>query len=212
LRLLPPGFYRWHLWVLQGFTAYINRKKTMYVLSAIVSLTLLGLFLGLLLGIAARYLKVESSPIVDELESLLPGSQCGQCGFPGCRPAAEALADGLAPATMCPPGGSALAEQIAALLGIDLDLSAVKEPELLVARVSEATCTGCTRCFKVCPTDAIVGAPKQIHAVVADACIGCKKCIEVCPTECLQMHPVEVTLRNWRWNKPVLPEVSNATC
>ena len=185
----------------------------MYVLSAIVSLTLLGLFLGLLLGIAAKYLKVESSPIVDELESLLPGSQCGQCGFPGCRPAAEALAEGKAPATICPPGGSALAEQIAALLGMDLDLSAVKEPELLVARVSEATCTGCTRCFKVCPTDAIVGAPKQIHAVVADACIGCKKCIEVCPTECLQMHPVEVTLRNWRWSKPApLPEASGAVC
>ena len=101
----------------------------MYVLSAIVSLTLLGLFLGLLLGIAGKYLKVESSPIVDELESLLPGSQCGQCGFPGCRPAAEALVNGLAPATLCPPGGSALAEQIAALLAIDLDLSAVKAPE-----------------------------------------------------------------------------------
>ena len=188
----------------------------MYVLSAIVSLTLLGLFLGLLLGIAGKYLKVESSPIVDELESLLPGSQCGQCGFPGCRPAAEALSEGKAAATICPPGGSALAEQIAALLGMDLDLSDVKEPELLVARVSEATCTGCTRCFKVCPTDAIVGAPKQIHAVVADACIGCKKCIEVCPTECLQMHPVEVTLRNWRWTKPsplfADSEVSNAVC
>jgi electron transport complex protein RnfB len=190
----------------------------MYVLSAIVSLTLLGLFLGLLLGIAGKYLKVESSPIVDELEALLPGSQCGQCGFPGCRPAAEALAEGNAPATMCPPGGSALAEQIAALLGLDLDLSDVKEPELLVARVSEDTCTGCTRCFKVCPTDAIVGAPKQIHAVVADACIACKKCVDVCPTECLQMHPVEVTLRNWRWAKPhyvpaqSLGTGSNAVC
>jgi electron transport complex protein RnfB len=163
----------------------------MYVLSAIVSLTLLGLVLGFLLGIAGKYLKVESSPIVDELESLLPGSQCGQCGFPGCRPAAEALAEGNAPATICPPGGSALAEQIAALLGLDLDLSDVKEPELLVARVSE---------------------PKQIHAVVADACIGCKKCVDVCPTECLQMHPIEVTLRNWRWTKPTLPETSNAVC
>uniref|UniRef100_UPI0011784761 RnfABCDGE type electron transport complex subunit B n=1 Tax=Crenothrix polyspora TaxID=360316 RepID=UPI0011784761 len=100
----------------------------MYVLSAIISLTLLGLLLGLLLGIAGKFLKVESSPLVDELEDLLPGSQCGQCSFPGCRPAAEALADGRAPATICPPGGSALAEQIAILLGLDLDLSAVKEP------------------------------------------------------------------------------------
>lgn len=176
----------------------------MYVIYAIVSLTSLGLVLGLLLGIAAKYLKVESSPIVNELESLLPGSQCGQCGFAGCRPAAEALAEGKAAPTLCPPGGSALVEQIALLLGVDVDLSTVSEPELLVARVSEDTCTGCTRCFKVCPTDAIVGAPKQIHSVVADACIACKKCIDVCPTECLQMHPAEVTLRNWRWAKPKL--------
>ncbi len=184
----------------------------MYVFYAIISLTVLGLVLGLLLGIAAKYLKVESSPLVDALEALLPGSQCGQCGFPGCRPAAEALADGLAPATMCPPGGSALAEQIAALLGVELDLTSFKDPELLVAKVSEATCTGCTRCFKVCPTDAIVGAPKQIHAVVTDACIGCKKCVEVCPTECLQMHPIEVTLRNWRWSKPLLTTTGKALC
>ncbi len=184
----------------------------MYVFYAIISLTVLGLVLGLLLGIAAKYLKVESSSLVDALEALLLGSQCGQCGFPGCRPAAEALADGLAPATMCPPGGSALAEQIAALLGVELDLTSLKDPELLVAKVSEATCTGCTRCFKVCPTDAIVGAPKQIHAVVTDACIGCKKCVEVCPTECLQMHPIEVTLRNWRWSKPLLTTTGKALC
>ncbi|PPC92365.1 MAG: electron transport complex subunit RsxB [Methylobacter sp.] len=184
----------------------------MYVLSAILSLTVLGLILGLLLGIAARYLKVESSPIVDEIEALMPGSQCGQCGFPGCRPAAEAVVEGKAPATLCPPGGSALAEQIATLLGLDLDLSDVKEPEHIVARVLEATCIGCTRCFKVCPTDAIVGAPKQIHAVVADACIGCKKCVEVCPTECLQMHQIEVTLRNWRWSKPAVAVAGGATC
>ncbi len=186
----------------------------MYVLSAIISLTSLGLFLGVLLALAAKYLKVESSPIVDEIEAMMPGSQCGQCGFPGCRPAAEALAAGNAEVTLCPPGGSALAEQFAKLLGVSLDLSAVEEPELLVAKVSEATCTGCTRCFKVCPTDAIVGAPKQIHAVVADACIGCEKCIDVCPTECLQMHPIEVTLRNWRWEKPkpaTISEVSHAS-
>jgi electron transport complex protein RnfB len=72
----------------------------------------------------------------------------------------------------------------------------------MVARVSEATCIGCARCFKVCPTDAIVGAPKHIHAVIADACIACGKCVEVCPTECLGMHPVKTTLRNWRWAKP----------
>ena len=174
----------------------------MYVFSAIIILTLLGLALGLSLGIAAKYLKVESDPLVERVEALMPGSQCGQCGFPGCRPAAEAVVAGAAPVTLCPPGGSALVEQLAKLLGVDVDLSQTEDTEPMVARVSEDTCTGCTRCFKVCPTDAIVGAPKQIHAVVADACIGCKKCVAVCPTECLQMHPIDVTLRDWRWHKP----------
>lgn len=182
----------------------------MYVVSAIISLTMLGLCLGLLLALAARFFKVESSPLVDELEALMPGSQCGQCGFPGCRPAAEALASGEAPVTLCPPGGSALAEQFARILGVEIDLSDVEEPGLMVAKVSEDTCTGCTRCFKVCPTDAIVGAPKQIHAVVADACIACRRCVDVCPTECLQMHAVPVTLKNWRWHKP-MQEILEAT-
>lgn len=176
----------------------------MYILAAVVILTTLGLTLGFSLGIAGRFLKVESDPLVERVEALMPGSQCGQCGFPGCRPAAEAVVSGTAPVTLCPPGGSSLAEQLAKLLGIEVDLSQTQDQEPMVARVSEETCTGCTRCFKVCPTDAIVGAPKQIHAVVADACIGCQKCVNVCPTECLQMHPIEVTLRDWRWPKPVL--------
>lgn len=175
----------------------------MYILSAIIILTALGLFLGLSLGIAGKYLKVESDPLIDTVEALMPGSQCGQCGFPGCRPAAEAVVSGSAPVTLCPPGGTSLAEQLAKLLGVEIDLSQTQDQELMIARVSEETCTGCTRCFKVCPTDAIVGAPKQIHAVVADACIGCKKCVAVCPTECLQMHPIDVTLRDWRWPKPL---------
>ncbi|MDD1611951.1 MAG: electron transport complex subunit RsxB [Methylococcaceae bacterium] len=175
----------------------------MYIFSAIIILTALGLCLGLSLGIAGKYLKVEADPLVESVEALMPGSQCGQCSYPGCRPAAEALVSGEAPITLCPPGGAALVEQLAKLLGVEVDLRQTREMEPMVARVSEDTCTGCTRCFKVCPTDAIVGAPKQIHAVVADACIACEKCVNVCPTECLQMHPVEVTLRDWRWPRPL---------
>lgn len=175
----------------------------MYIFFAIIIFTTLGLVLGLSLGVAGKYLKVESDPLIEKVEALMPGSQCGQCGFPGCKPAAEALVAGTAPVTLCPPGGTALVEQLAKLLSIEVDLSQSKDLEMLVAKVSESTCTGCTRCFKVCPTDAIVGAPKQIHAVVSDACIACEKCITVCPTECLQMHPVEVTLREWRWPKPL---------
>jgi Na+-translocating ferredoxin:NAD+ oxidoreductase subunit B len=175
----------------------------MYILFAIVILTSLGLALGWSLGVAGKYLKVESDPLIEQVEAMMPGSQCGQCGFPGCKPAAEALVAGSAPITLCPPGGTALVEQLANLLKIEFDLSQAKDKEFMVARVNEDTCTGCTRCFKVCPTDAIVGAPKQIHAVVADACIACEKCVGVCPTECLQMHPVEITLRDWRWPKPL---------
>lgn len=175
----------------------------MYIFAAIIILTAMGLILGLSLGIAGKYLKVESDPLIERIEALMPGSQCGQCGYPGCRPAAEALFAGDAPLSLCPPGGASLMEQLANLLGLEVDLSQTQETEPLVARVSEDTCTGCTRCFKVCPTDAIVGAPKQIHAVVTDACIGCKKCVDVCPTECLQMQPVEATLRDWRWPKPL---------
>jgi electron transport complex protein RnfB len=172
--------------------------------AAIVSLTVLGLGLGYLLGLASRLLKVESNPIVEEIEAMLPGSQCGQCGYAGCAPAAQAVASGEATVTLCPPGGKSLAEALATKLGVVVDLSAVQDAELMLARVSEATCIGCTRCFKKCPTDAIVGAPKQIHTVIPNACTGCGNCVEVCPTECLQMYPIPVTLQTWHWPKPAL--------
>lgn len=174
----------------------------MYILFAVLSLGALGLGLGFLLGAASRYFKVEDNPLIDEIERMMPGSQCGQCAYPGCRPAAEALVAGEAPPTLCPPGGKALAEQLANKLSIELDLSGIQDQVPLVARVDEDDCIGCARCIKLCPTDALVGAPKMIHAVVADACIACAKCVEVCPTECLRMHPVKTTLRSWRWPKP----------
>ena len=139
------------------------------MIAAIASLTSLGLGLGVLLGMAAKKLKVDTNPLVDEISEMLPGTQCGQCGFPGCGQAAEALASGDAPVTVCPPGGRSLAEELAKKLGITIDLSNMKDEEPIFAKVREATCIGCTRCYKVCPTDAIVGAPKQIHAVIRDA-------------------------------------------
>lgn len=171
---------------------------------AIMSLSLLGLALGVLLGLAGRYLKVEQDPIVTEIEAMLPGSQCGQCGLPGCSSAAEALAKGEASVTLCPPGGLSLAEELAEMLGVSADLSSMATDVPVMATVKEETCIGCTRCFKVCPTDAIMGAPKQIHTVFKEACTGCKACVEVCPTECLQVYPIKITLSNWSWPKPAL--------
>jgi len=173
------------------------------MINAILSLTILGVALGLLLGLAARYFAVEGNPLVTELEQLLPGSQCGQCGFPGCTGAAQALAYGKAPVTLCPPGGRAVAQVLAAKLGVDADLSSVKESVPMIAEVKEEICIGCTRCFKVCPTDAIMGAAQQIHSVFREACTACGKCEEVCPTDSIKLQPIPATLQSWYWHQPV---------
>ncbi|MBK8184423.1 MAG: RnfABCDGE type electron transport complex subunit B [Candidatus Competibacteraceae bacterium] len=172
------------------------------MIAAVCSLTLLGIALGWLLGLAARYLRVEGNPLQEEIQRLLPGVNCGQCGYPGCAGAAEALAGGKAAVTLCPPGGAPLVQALAARLGVTVD-GATSGP-LLLASVDEATCIGCAHCGKHCPTDAIIGAPKQIHGVIQDACIGCGLCVAVCPTECLQLRPVVATLKTWHWPKPAL--------
>ncbi|MFY9259518.1 MAG: RnfABCDGE type electron transport complex subunit B [Gallionella sp.] len=172
------------------------------LLPAIISLTVLGVVFGLLLGLAARYFKVEGNPLVAEIEQLLPGAQCGQCGFPGCTGAAQALAEGNAPITLCPPGGRAVVLALSAKLGIDADLSGVKDATPMMAEVKEEICIGCTRCFKVCPTDAIMGAAQQIHSVFREACTACGKCEAVCPTESIKLQPIPTTLQSWHWHKP----------
>lgn len=173
------------------------------MLAAVGSLAVLGATLGTLLGIAARYLSVQENPLEAELEALLPGSQCGQCGFAGCRQAASALAKGEAPVTLCPPGGRAAAAAIAEKLGVTVDLSGAEEMEPEIAFINEDICIGCMRCFQECSSDAIVGANKQMHTVIAEACHGCGKCAQACPTEAIEMRPVPVTLASWHWHKPV---------
>jgi electron transport complex protein RnfB len=172
------------------------------MISAISSLALLGLGLGIMLGYAAKYLKVEAGALVQEIEAMLPGSQCGQCGYPGCGPAAEAVASAKAAVTLCPPGGRALAQSLAAKLGVSADLSDMDDQVPQVAFVNEQLCIGCTKCFKRCPTDALIGANRQIHVVIKDACTGCGKCVDICPTESIQMRDVPLTLENWYWPKP----------
>jgi H+/Na+-translocating ferredoxin:NAD+ oxidoreductase subunit B len=172
------------------------------MISAVVSLTTLGSSLGLILGYAARRLAVEGNPLVGELEAMMPGSQCGQCGYPGCTGAAQALADGQAPVTLCPPGGRELAAALAAKLGVEVDLAGIKEAGPTIAEVREELCIGCTRCYKVCPTDAVLGAAKHIHSVFREACTACGKCVDACPTEAIVLRPVPVTLQSWYWHKP----------
>ncbi len=178
------------------------------MLTAIASLTIMGLFLGGALSLAARFLSVESDPLADELEAMLPNLQCGQCGHPGCRPAAEALSAGEEKVTLCPPGGLALAAKLAEKLHIEIDLSAEMSGPV-VAFIHEERCIGCTKCILVCPTDCIIGAPKRLHTVLKDACVGCDDCVEVCPTGCIDMIPVpdkKVDVQSWNWPLPPSPQ------
>lgn len=189
----------------------------MGILTAVLTLTLLASLFGLLLGYAAIRFRVEGDPIVDQIDALLPQTQCGQCGFAGCRPYAEAIAAGEADINRCPPGGEAGMLALADLLGRDpvplADEEAAAKPKS-VAHIRENECIGCTLCIQACPVDAILGAAKQLHTVIADECTGCELCLPPCPVECIEMVPVKETPDTWRWpypgDKPWLKEVSNA--
>jgi Na+-translocating ferredoxin:NAD+ oxidoreductase subunit B len=181
------------------------------MLIAIGSLTVIGLGLGGMLGVAARLLAVEEDPLEVELQSMLPGSQCGQCGYVGCAQAAAALARGEAPPTLCPPGGRAVAEALARRLGVTVDLSNHAAHVPVYATIVEELCIGCTRCLKECSTDAIVGASKLMHTVITDVCHGCAKCAQVCPTDAVILREVPVTLAGWHWPKPAVEERVPAT-
>lgn len=166
------------------------------------SLTVIGLVLGGLLGLAAKLLAVEEDPVEQELAGMLPGSQCGQCGYVGCAQYAAALAHEGAPVTLCAPGGKAVVEALAKRLGVSADLSAHEDLGPRIALINEDQCLGCLRCIGVCTADAIVGAVKQMHTVIESQCHGCAKCFEICPTEAITMRPVPVTLGTWHWTKP----------
>ncbi len=172
------------------------------MLLAVGSLTVMGAALGTVLGVAARFFAVEGNPLEAEILSLLPGSQCGQCGFVGCGQAAAALARGDAKVTLCPPGGKAVAEKLAKKVGVRVDLSEAEDRGPMVAYINEDLCIGCLRCMQECSTDAIVGAPKQMHTVVSEVCHACAKCFKICPTEAVEMRPIAVTISSWHWQKP----------
>lgn len=175
------------------------------IIAALIALGGLALVFGATLGFAAVQFKVEGDPIVEQLDTLLPQTQCGQCGHPGCRPYAEGIANGEA-INKCPPGGQATINAIADLLGVDapsLDEEHGEEADVkTVAFIREDECIGCTKCIQACPVDAILGAAKQMHTIIADECTGCDLCVEPCPVDCIDMIPVEQTLKDWSWTAP----------
>jgi Na+-translocating ferredoxin:NAD+ oxidoreductase subunit B len=175
------------------------------MLTALLVMASLAILIGAALGFAAIKFKVEGDPLVDKIDAILPQTQCGQCGFPGCKPYATAMANGEADINCCPPGGEEGIRKLADLLGREFKpLNAengVEKPKS-VAFITEQTCIGCTLCLQACPVDAISGAAKQMHTIVASLCTGCELCVAPCPVDCISMKPVEETVDTWRWRYP----------
>ena len=175
------------------------------MLAALLTLGALAALIGLLLGYAAIRFRVESDPVVDRIDALLPQTQCGQCTYAGCRPYAEAIAAGEADINQCPPGGETTIKALADLLGRDpkpLNPEHGEHKEKTVVIIDENVCIGCTLCIQACPVDAIVGAAKQMHTVIASECTGCNLCIPPCPVECIHIVPVRRDIGNWIWPTP----------
>ena len=180
------------------------------IASALIALVGLSLLFGAVLGFAAVRYEVVGNPIVNQIDTILPQTQCGQCGYPGCRPYAQAIVDCDA-INKCPPGGQTTINAIA-------DLLDVKAPQLneehgtesdvkKVAFIREDECIGCTKCIQACPVDAILGAAKQMHTVIANECTGCDLCVEPCPVDCIDMIAVETTSKTWVWELPTVNSI-----
>lgn len=134
---------------------------------------------------------------VKEIDALLPQTQCGECGYSGCLPYAEALVQGTTSINKCPPGGVATATALGALLNIDptpyLNEVRANTRPASIAVIREAECIGCTKCIKACPVDAIIGSGKLMHAVITHECTGCGLCVAPCPVDCIEMVELPAT-------------------
>jgi electron transport complex protein RnfB len=177
------------------------------ILTALLAIGLLALIFGLVLGFAAVRFKVESDPLVEQIDQILPQTQCGQCGYPGCKPYAQAIADG-DEINKCPPGGEVTIKKLADLMGVEaksLDAAHGEEAIKKVAYIREDECIGCTKCIQACPVDAILGAAKQMHTVIVDECTGCDLCVDPCPVDCIDMLPLTSSASSWRWDIAAIP-------
>ena len=160
----------------------------MDMIAPVLLLCGLTLLMGWLLLSAQARLKSDAGDLVDAIDALLPQTQCAQCGYPGCRPYAQAVAAG-ASIDLCPPGGKATFDALKTLLGRSEGIPP-PAPEPALARIREAECIGCFLCIRACPVDAIIGAPGFMHTVIEDECTGCELCVPACPVDCIDLIPV----------------------
>jgi len=164
----------------------------------------LAVALGVALGWAASRIEPDSDSLVERIDALLPQTQCGQCLYPGCRPYAAAIASGEADIDRCPPGGDATVRALAALLDraprpVDPAFGAPKPAQ--VAWIDEEKCIGCARCLPACPVDAIIGASRHMHTVIAAQCTGCELCLPPCPVDCIELRPATATSLRYRQSR-----------
>jgi electron transport complex protein RnfB len=159
------------------------------MLTAVITITVIALIAGVGLSFASRRLPSSDGDIVEQVNDLLPQTQCAQCGYPGCRPYAAAVVEGQAAINLCPPGGEETVRRLADLLGRDvIALAETVTPS--VAVIDEALCIGCTHCRSACPVDAIVGAHQLMHTIIESECTGCELCVAPCPVDCISMRPL----------------------
>jgi electron transport complex protein RnfB len=167
--------------------------------AGVLGLGIVTLAGGILLSFAAKRFRIESNPIIESIDALLPQTQCGQCGYPGCQPYAKAIISGES-INRCPPGGQNTVDRLADLLGLpttslDADPEAASQDK--VAVIIEEDCIGCTKCIQACPVDAIIGAAKLMHTVIFNQCTGCDLCIEPCPMDCIKLIPRPLRKDHW---------------
>lgn len=163
------------------------------ILTGVAAVTGTGLVISLLLRHARSRLPDDENAIVDAIDRVLPQTQCAQCGYPGCRPYAEAVAGGEA-INRCPPGGEQTIVVLADLLGreaIPLDTECGESKGEIRAVIREDECIGCTLCIQACPVDAIVGAAQKMHTVIESECTGCELCLPPCPVDCIDLVSIK---------------------
>lgn len=177
------------------------------MLTAALIMIALAASSGIAAALATRRRPDGEQALIDRLNDLLPQTQCGRCTFTGCRPYATAIARGEADINQCPPGGDKTAAALAKAVG--------REPRTVGARfgvvptfpvvawIDEPACIGCTKCIQACPVDAIVGASRYMHTVIAEQCTGCELCIPPCPVDCIEMLPARPSMTNVIAHRPI---------